>query len=51
MGTSKADDVVSLALEPSLMIFHRSPVQIFLRALGSALPKHDEVLRVEGRVH
>ena len=32
----KADNVVSLAFEPSLMIFHRSPVQTFLRAFGSA---------------
>ena len=27
---------LSLAFEPSLMIFHRSPVQTFLRAFGSA---------------
>jgi hypothetical protein len=30
-----ADNVVSLAFEPSLMIFHRRPVQIFRRPFGS----------------
>jgi len=30
----KADNLVSLAFELSLMIFQRRPVQTFLRALG-----------------